>query len=110
MDRTYIGKLERDLKSPTLNTLFRLCGALGISAARLIHRVQKNRPKNSWSSVTAEPPEPFLDAGEPLSDQFLGLSPPHIAPGQIENVRVHSVRQALGLLDLSDVQAAPAPA
>jgi transcriptional regulator with XRE-family HTH domain len=39
--RTYVSLLERDLKSPTLNMLFRLCGALGISAGKLIVKVEK---------------------------------------------------------------------
>jgi transcriptional regulator with XRE-family HTH domain len=39
--RTYVSLLERDLKSPTLNMLFRLCTALGISASKLIARVEK---------------------------------------------------------------------
>jgi transcriptional regulator with XRE-family HTH domain len=39
--RTYISLLERDLKSPTLNTLFRLCAALDISASTLIAKVEK---------------------------------------------------------------------
>lgn len=46
--RTYISMLERNVKSPTLNVLFRICQALGISASRLIAEVeakQKN-PKN----------------------------------------------------------------
>lgn len=39
--RTYISLLERDLKSPTLNMLFRLCKALAISASKLVSRVEK---------------------------------------------------------------------
>ena len=38
--RTYISLLERDLKSPTLNVLFRICKALGISASELVARVE----------------------------------------------------------------------
>lgn len=33
LDRTYISRLEHNKKSPTLDTLFRICDALGISAA-----------------------------------------------------------------------------
>jgi transcriptional regulator with XRE-family HTH domain len=40
--RTYVSLLERDLKSPTLNVLFRICRALGISAADLVARVEKS--------------------------------------------------------------------
>ena len=43
VDRTYISQLENDKKSPTLDVLFRLCDALGVSAAELISRVEKNR-------------------------------------------------------------------
>ena len=43
LDRTYISQLENDKKSPTLDVLFRLCDALGVSAAELISRVEKNR-------------------------------------------------------------------
>jgi transcriptional regulator with XRE-family HTH domain len=39
--RTYISLLERDVKSPTLSVLFRLCQALGLSASALIARVEK---------------------------------------------------------------------
>ena len=40
--RTYISLLERNMKSPTLNVLFRICKALGISASELIARVEKS--------------------------------------------------------------------
>lgn len=43
LDRTYISQLERNLKSPTVDTLFRMCDALGISASELIARVEKSR-------------------------------------------------------------------
>lgn len=38
--RTYVSLLERDRKSPTLDTLFRLCGALGVLPSALIARVE----------------------------------------------------------------------
>ena len=41
--RTYISYLEHDKYSPSVDMLFRLCDALGISAARLIARVEKRR-------------------------------------------------------------------
>ncbi len=41
--RTYVSLLERGLKSPTLNTLFRLCDAMGMSASKLITKVEKDR-------------------------------------------------------------------
>ncbi len=40
MDRSHISDLERDRKSPTVETLLRLCKALKISAAELIARVE----------------------------------------------------------------------
>ncbi|QDT66621.1 helix-turn-helix domain-containing protein [Calycomorphotria hydatis] len=43
VDRTYISQLERDLKSPTLAMLFRLCDAMGISAANMVAEVEKTR-------------------------------------------------------------------
>lgn len=38
--RTYISLLERDMKSPTLNVLFRICKALDVSASELVARVE----------------------------------------------------------------------
>jgi transcriptional regulator with XRE-family HTH domain len=43
LDRSYVSQLERGLKSPTLDTLMRLCKALGVSAAELIGRVETGR-------------------------------------------------------------------
>lgn len=40
--RTYVSLLERDIKSPTLNTLFRLCVAMEVSAGKLIAKVEKD--------------------------------------------------------------------
>jgi len=37
---TYISHLERNKKSPTIDSLFRICKALGISASSLIARVE----------------------------------------------------------------------
>jgi transcriptional regulator with XRE-family HTH domain len=45
--RTYVSLLERNLKSPTLSMLFRLCKALGISASDLIARVEKSMDEDS---------------------------------------------------------------
>lgn len=39
MDRTYISLLERGIKSPTLNTFFRLCKVLNQQPAEVIDRV-----------------------------------------------------------------------
>lgn len=43
VDRTYISQLENDHKSPTVDTLFRLCDAMGVSAAAVVSRVEKSR-------------------------------------------------------------------
>jgi transcriptional regulator with XRE-family HTH domain len=43
--RTYVSMLERDLKSPTLDTLFLICDALGIAAGDLVVRVDKARKR-----------------------------------------------------------------
>ncbi len=41
LHNTYISLLERNRKSPTLDSLFRICKALGISASSLIEQVEK---------------------------------------------------------------------
>jgi DNA-binding XRE family transcriptional regulator len=45
LSRPYISQLERGLKSPTLDTLFLLCDALGVSAADVVGRVEKARKR-----------------------------------------------------------------
>jgi transcriptional regulator with XRE-family HTH domain len=47
LDRTYISQLENDKKSPTVQTLFRLCGAMKTSPAAVIARLERrlSRPK-----------------------------------------------------------------
>ena len=43
VDRTYISQLENNRKSPTVDVLFRLCDALGVSASGLLARVEATR-------------------------------------------------------------------
>jgi len=43
LSRPYISQLERNLKSPTVDTLFLICDALGVSASELIGRVDASR-------------------------------------------------------------------
>ena len=43
ISRPYVSQLERDLKSPTLDVLFRICAALGLPASELIARVERAR-------------------------------------------------------------------
>ncbi len=45
LSRPYISMLERDLKSPTLDTLFMICDALGISVADVVSRVENARQR-----------------------------------------------------------------
>ena len=47
LHRTYISQLERGLKSPSLNTLQRICNALDITMSRFLMIVEKeeNRTK-----------------------------------------------------------------
>jgi transcriptional regulator with XRE-family HTH domain len=45
LSRPYISQLERDLKSPTLETLFLICEALGVSAAAVVGRVERARKR-----------------------------------------------------------------
>jgi transcriptional regulator with XRE-family HTH domain len=45
LSRPYISQLERDLKSPTVETLFLVCDALGISAADVVGRVEWARKR-----------------------------------------------------------------
>ena len=43
LTRPSISQLERGLKSPTLNALFRICDALGVRASELIARMEQAR-------------------------------------------------------------------
>jgi transcriptional regulator with XRE-family HTH domain len=45
LSRPYISQLERDLKSPTLDTLFLLCDAMGVSAADVVGQVERARKR-----------------------------------------------------------------
>lgn len=42
IDRTYVSMLENNKKSPTVDVLFRICRALGISASEVISRVEQS--------------------------------------------------------------------
>ncbi len=42
IDRTYVSMLENNKKSPTVEVLFRICKALGISASEVIARVERS--------------------------------------------------------------------
>jgi transcriptional regulator with XRE-family HTH domain len=45
LSRPYISQLERDLKSPTVETLFRICDALNVSPVNIIRRVDAARKR-----------------------------------------------------------------
>jgi transcriptional regulator with XRE-family HTH domain len=47
LSRPYVSQLERDLKSPTVDTLFRICDALEVSAASVIKRVDAARKRKA---------------------------------------------------------------
>jgi transcriptional regulator with XRE-family HTH domain len=47
LSRLYISELERDLKSPTVDTLFRICDALNVSAADVVGRVDAARKRKA---------------------------------------------------------------
>jgi len=40
VDRSYLGKLERGERQPSLGILLRIAGALGVSGAELVHRAE----------------------------------------------------------------------
>lgn len=43
VDRTYVSMLENGKASPTLETLFRICEAIGVSAAMIVAEIERNR-------------------------------------------------------------------
>ena len=43
LHRTYISLLERGLRSPTVDVLLRLCAAMGVSASKIIARLERGR-------------------------------------------------------------------
>ena len=45
LSRPYVSQLERNLKSPTVATLFLLCDALDVSAAEVVSRVDAARKR-----------------------------------------------------------------
>lgn len=43
VDRSYVSQLERDLKSPTIQTLFRLCESLHVRPSTIIIRLEQEQ-------------------------------------------------------------------
>ena len=56
VDRSYISQLERDLKSPTVDMLDRLCAHLGVKASAVLAVVEGS------VATPAPAPEPIDDA------------------------------------------------
>lgn len=47
ISREYVSQLERNRQSPTVDMLLRVCRILGVSAARIIERVEAGMTRNS---------------------------------------------------------------
>jgi transcriptional regulator with XRE-family HTH domain len=47
VDRTFVSQMERGIRQPTITTLIKLAGALGIAASLLVQRVEKLQQKAS---------------------------------------------------------------
>ena len=43
VDRSYISLLEHNKKSPTVDLLFRICDAMGVTASGILARVEAGR-------------------------------------------------------------------
>jgi transcriptional regulator with XRE-family HTH domain len=41
VDRTFVSQIERGIRQPTLNTLFKLAGALDLAPQRLVARTER---------------------------------------------------------------------
>jgi transcriptional regulator with XRE-family HTH domain len=55
VDRTYVSQLENDKKSPTVQTLFRLCSAMKTSPAAVVARLERRLARPSPSRQTKAP-------------------------------------------------------
>lgn len=45
VDRSYLSELENNKWSPTVEMLFRICGAIGVTASDVIARVEQRQRK-----------------------------------------------------------------
>lgn len=45
VDRSYISDLERDLQTPSIHVLLRICRAMNVSAADIIREVERSEAK-----------------------------------------------------------------
>lgn len=56
VDRTYVSILERDLQSPTVDALIRLCRAMGVRASEVLARIEDGyRPKRRKTRASGTP-------------------------------------------------------
>jgi len=55
VDRTYVSQLENDKKSPTVQTLFRLCSAMKTSPAAVIARLERRLAQRLPIRATKSP-------------------------------------------------------
>ena len=46
INRSYLSELENDAKSPTVQLLMRLCGAMGISAGAVLTEAERNQGRS----------------------------------------------------------------
>ena len=53
LDRAYVSLLENDRKSPTVDTLFRICHALGVAASTLLARVERERKRAGGNNTAS---------------------------------------------------------
>ena len=58
MDRSYLGKVERGEKQPSLDIVFRLSRVLGIALADLVDAVSRRLPsvRSRWNAANAKRP------------------------------------------------------
>ncbi len=61
LDRTFISLLERDLRQPTLPTIFKLSAALSIPPASLVGMVDPTYLLPNRSATPDAPPAPAKD-------------------------------------------------
>jgi transcriptional regulator with XRE-family HTH domain len=51
VDRSYVSQMERDLKSPTVQMLFRVCQALNASPSAIIAALEASAPRKKTTRV-----------------------------------------------------------
>lgn len=79
IDRAYLSQLENDRKSPTVDTLVRICRALGLPASEVLARWERSEPPESGA---ADRPRPRRPAGGPAPPPTAPPSPRPDSPGK----------------------------